>query len=251
MQLAIVPKFETAADVGAEALSRNMAWLKYCPLFSHVPAWRLAVLAAKTTVHRLTLDETLFEHGARAAGLYLVVVGKVALVLPGPGGAEKMLELVEAGGSFGQIALFSDAPFSVSSRAMTECLLLHVPHEAILGQLNIDPLFAQKLLADIATRMHSLVHDIEGYAFRSAAGRLADYLLSLPRAVDTGVVRLPIPKGVLASKLLISRETLSRVLQHWTQMGVIAVSGRSITIRDATRLVDGLDDGARARQHAD
>ncbi len=72
------------------------------------------------------------------------------------------------------------------------------------------------------------MEDIEAANLQSAAQRLVNYLLSQPREGDC--TRFPFSKSVVASKLGLSPETLSRLLNQFSRAGLITVHGRMVII---------------------
>ena len=85
------------------------------------------------------------------------------------------------------------------------------------------------------------MHDIETISLHTADERLVDYLLRLPREGD--MTRLLFNKRIIASKLGLKPETLSRSLQHLSVVGLIAVNGARVQILDEAalrRMVPGL-----------
>ncbi len=228
MSIAAVPL--NAGMSAAASRQRVVDWLKHCALFSHVGPPSLSRIAAECVSSTYAAGTTIFVPGTTSDGFYIVIFGSVALLLPGPGQTEKMVELVGPGESFGQAAMFLEIPFPVASRSLTETLLLHVPRKPMFDLLEQDTTLARKMLAGMALRMHRLIHDIEGYAFRTAASRIADYFMTTSSGSGPSF-RLPVNKTVLASKLLIAPETISRVLKAWIKQGYVEVRGRQITIR--------------------
>jgi CRP-like cAMP-binding protein len=77
---------------------------------------------------------------------------------------------------------------------------------------------------------------------RRGAQRLASYLHSLARtgadASASRTVRLPVSKSVVAARLGLKKETLSRLFKQFTADGLIVVSRRDIEILDAERLTE-------------
>ena len=90
-------------------------------------------------------------------------------------------------------------------------------------------------------RLHSLVQDVETYSLRSSAQRVVGYLLQHCPQNDAECegsfdISLPTSKQVIASRLNLTPETLSRIFHDLAANGLIAVSGKQITINNAKRL---------------
>jgi CRP-like cAMP-binding protein len=73
---------------------------------------------------------------------------------------------------------------------------------------------------------------------RSGAQRLAAYLgeLAEPSTGASCEIRLPVPKAVIAAKLDMKKETLSRLLRDLSGAGLITVNGGFITLLDRVKL---------------
>lgn len=84
-------------------------------------------------------------------------------------------------------------------------------------------------------RLHALLADVEATALKTSSQRVAAFLLA---GSSEGDVVLQTSKGVLASKLSLTPETLSRVLRDLSDAGVIRVKGRRIHICDVAGLAD-------------
>jgi CRP-like cAMP-binding protein len=83
------------------------------------------------------------------------------------------------------------------------------------------------------------VHDLEAHTLRSGTQRVIGYLLrDLPEDAADGpvAVELATSKGVLASRLNITREHFSRILHELSAGALIEVRGRTIRILDPARL---------------
>jgi CRP-like cAMP-binding protein len=110
----------------------------------------------------------------------------------------------------------------------------------VFDEIERDPGFARKMLAGMSKRLHSLISDVESYSLQSGTQRLVGYLLrdDLEHSGDgtAYVVMLPTSKAVVASRLNVTPEHLSRILHDLTSAGLIEVNGREVTIVD----VDGL-----------
>lgn len=211
------------------------------PLFGEVGAEAIEHLAAHTREKRLAKGEVLFQRGDIPRGFHVVVYGQIKLAFSSPQGNEKVVEIIGPQQSFGEAVLFMDRPYPVFAEALTDTLLLSIARNAVFELLETDPSFARRMLAGLSMRLHALVRDVESYSLRSSTQRLIGYLLQhceSPESerVDAQTVALPTSKQVIASRLNLTPETLSRIFAELTQAGLISVAGKQITIHDIGRL---------------
>ena len=206
------------------------------PLFAELSSEQMAALVEGTREKRIAKGEMLFHKGDTPRGLYLVVFGQIKLAFPSSQGNEKVVEIVGAMQSFGEAVMFMDRPYPVFAEALADTLLLHVAKTAVFGMLENDVSFARRLLAGLSLRLHSLVNDVESYSQRSSAQRVIGYLLQHGAATSGGdgqaALVLPTSKQVIASRLNLTPETLSRVFHELAEAGLITVHGKQVTIRD-------------------
>ncbi len=213
-----------------------VAALEQMPLFSELTAEDLDYIASHTRKRHLDKSEVLFQRGDPPRGFYFVVSGQIKLALSSSQGNEKVVEIISPRQSFGEAVMFMNRPYPVFAEALLDTQLLHVSHTAIAGLLEHDIGFAQRLLAAMSIRLHTLIRDVETYSLRSSAQRVIGYLLQLADGDGPCDVSLPTSKQVIASRLNLTPETLSRILHDLTEAGLITVSGRHIILHDPKRL---------------
>ena len=96
------------------------------------------------------------------------------------------------------------------------------------------------MLAGMSMRLHSLINDVESYSLRSSAQRVIGYLLQhCPQATSSATGSsnpLPTSKQIIASRLNLTPETLSRILHELSEAGLITVQGKIIKAHDMRRL---------------
>lgn len=218
------------------------------PLFKEVSDEQRARIAERTRQLRVSRGETLFHRGDPAAGTYIVVYGQIKLSFVSTTGVEKVIEILNQGQSFGEAVMFLDVPHVVTAQALADSLLLLIPKEVVYEGIDHDPGFARRMLAGLSRRLHQLVADVESYSTRSGTERLIGYLLrdcgiEAPRdscAADLPAgpvdVELPVAKGIIASRLNLTQEHLSRILHDLSALKLIEVHGRRIRILDLQRL---------------
>ncbi len=182
--------------------------------------------------------EILFQKGDMPHGFFVLLEGRVNLAFPSELGSERVLEVIKPGETFGDALMFLQRPYPVFAQAIAESSLLAIPEQAISNLLEKDCGFARKMLAGISVRLHELVSNLEACSMRSSAQRVACMLLHYApqQSGQRYDVELPTAKHTLASQLNLTPETFSRVLHVLAEAGLIEVSGRKITVLDASGL---------------
>ncbi|MEO5344662.1 MAG: Crp/Fnr family transcriptional regulator, partial [Gammaproteobacteria bacterium SHHR-1] len=180
--------------------------------------------------------EQLFGQGEQANAFYLLVEGQIKLARLSPGGDEKIIEIINAGGTFAEALMFLRVKhYPVSAHAMKDSSLVRINSEhyfAVLAESN-DTCLA--MLGDLSSRIHGLINEIDKLTLHNAACRIAGYLMS--RVPENGLAfELDIPKLALASRLAIKPETLSRIIKQLSQENLIKVDKSQIEILDPGEL---------------
>lgn len=210
------------------------ALLSHLPLFRSLPADQLHKLARASQTVRVARHGFVFHRGDMASGLYVLASGSVALALPSPSGQEKITEFIGPGQCFGEAVMFLNQPYMEQARALQDSLLIWLDRADIVAVIEHDSGFARRLLHSLSQRLHGLVQDIESMTLQDATQRLIRFLLQQPR--DGMQLRFPCSKHVVACKLGLAPETLSRLLQQLVSAGHISMQGRTITIHDCGAL---------------
>jgi len=219
---------------------KNQSFLANLPLFRELGAGEIERLAQGTRELHVPRGQILFRRGDRCEGLHVVVYGQIKLAFNAADGAEKVVEIMGPGQSFGEAVMFMEKPYPVYSQALADSLLLHIAKAIVFEEIERDPGFARRMIAGLSRRLHGLIGDLEAYSLQSGTQRVIGYLLNaVPDQAAPGApveLRLPASKGVIASRLNLTPEHFSRILHELTEAGLIRVDGRSFSILD----VDGL-----------
>lgn len=214
--------------------------LSRLPLFQELAPAQVNAIATATRERRLTRGEMLFQKGDPSKGFFVIVMGQIKLAFPSTMGNEKVVEVLGPRQSFGEAVMFMDRPFPVFAEALTDCVLLQIGAQGVFDLLSKDALFAKRMLAGLAQRLHGLVQDVESLSQRSSTQRVIGYLIQHCPVDHDGTgpleIALPTSKQVIASRLNLTPETLSRVFNDLSHQNLIAVHGKQITIHDVQRL---------------
>ncbi len=212
------------------------------PLFQQLGEDLLRRIATQTRERRLARGETLFQKGDMPRGFHVIVFGQIKLAFPSVAGNEKVVDILGPKQSFGEAVMFMNRPYPVFAEAIGDSMVLHVAKEAIFDLIATEPQFAHLLLGGLSMRLHSLLHDVESYSLRSSAQRVVGYLLQQcpPNAKDGDEreirVTLPTSKQIIASRLNLTPETLSRIFHDLAEAKLIEVHGKQVVINNLRRL---------------
>jgi CRP-like cAMP-binding protein len=217
-------------DVGATLLQ--------LPMFSELSAEHIAPIAAETRERSLARGEILFQRRDLLTGFYVILSGQIKLAFASAQGNEKVVEVLGPLQSFGEAVMLMERPCPVFAQAVVPTCVLHIPKMRVLELLRSDASFAQSMLAGMAMRLHSLIQDVESYSLRSSTQRVIGYLLQNSILDEIGVIEfvLPTSKQVIASRLNLTPETLSRIFHELSERKLIEVHGRSVMINDMAKL---------------
>ena len=196
-------------------------------------------LARSAHLTRVRRGVVLTLRGQPSEGVIAVADGMLKLALHRADGAERVVRFVGPRGTFGEAAALLGRPSAVDATALADTLVAVIPAAALRGLMGRDVRFAQRMAALLAERMLHLLGEVESSELRPAGERLASYLLGIaePREGD-GVLtaRLPATKTLVAARLGMKKETLSRLLHDLTDRHLIEVSRREISILDRAGL---------------
>lgn len=201
----------------------------------HAAAERL-VSAAK--IVRYDRGATLFLQGEPATAVHVVIDGWIKLYRISPNGSEAVVGIFTKAESFAEAVALRGQPYPVTAEAVSECEIMHIPASALTALIRSDPEVAINVLAATFLHLRSLVGQIEQMKAQTGAQRVAEFLLELcPCTEGSCVVHLPYDKVLIAGRLGMKPESLSRAFSKLRLIGVV-IDRDHAAIEDVARLRD-------------
>lgn len=232
----LTPTQKTMRDLRlAEGVVSNLS------LFSGISPNQRAAVAKHCWTLSARRGATLVSRDQPLAGVYALAYGSVKLALRGTDNEERVLRLVSAGQTFGEAAALLGRPSQYEALALVDSRLIVIPSAAIFSLIDRAPRFARNMVKRLAERTLELLAEVETATMRRGSQRLASYLDSLAEpatAAGSCAVQLPVSKTLVAARLGVKKETLSRLLRQFADDGLITVSRREIAILDRGRLAE-------------
>lgn len=215
--------------------------LRRVPLLSCLDEQDISDLAVVLHRRRFEPREVIVQRGELGNSLYLVLFGRLKVVLLGRDGREVILTLLKAGDFFGEIALLDGGPRSGTVIGVERGELLELTREGFLRLLDREPRIAARLYRELCARLRRANEMIGDLALLDVCGRVAHILLDLAGAAEGRrgeiAVITPRPKlAEIAGRASTSEETVSRVLHRLHEMGAITLSRRALIIHHPEQL---------------
>jgi CRP-like cAMP-binding protein len=213
--------------------------LRRCHLFSELNAAQIHTVLEHTRVVDLQESETLFEQQQPAREFFLLEDGQIKLARYSPDGNEKIIDLISPGGSFAEAIMFAKQPaYPVTAVAILKSRVLCFSASSYIDILRQSTEACFAVMAQMSRRLHGHIAEIDRLTLHSATFRVVCYLLDQLPSTHLGVseVRLDTPKHVIAARLSITPETLSRSFSKLARDGLIEVHDNAITLNDLDKL---------------
>ncbi|MBY5369158.1 Crp/Fnr family transcriptional regulator [Rhizobium leguminosarum] len=184
----------------------------------------------------VAVNERIVAEGQRASHVFCVLSGVVRLTKAEAGGREADVCICEPGDCFGEYLVpmgdayahgaWAAAPVELAQFDLPGLRALAAEHGGI--QRNVMRIMARHLLGSLDC--------IAGDRLHTAAQRVANYFVSrCPNSASQATFRLPYQKRVLAGKLGLAPEALSRAFAALSGAGV-DVRGRTVCIGSVAQL---------------
>ncbi len=201
----------------------------------------LDALVSDATISKCERNQTIFFQGEPAAYFFVVLEGWIKVYRATPAGDEAIVGIFTRGQSFAEAAAFTGGVFPAAAEAVTEARILRVPADRLTDKIAQSPELGLAMLASTSTHLHQLVKQIEQLKTHTGAQRVAEFLVSIaPCRSGPCNIHLPYDKALLAGKLGLKPESLSRTFHKLKDYGV-SIDRNKAVIDDVRALIDLMD----------
>jgi CRP-like cAMP-binding protein len=198
-------------ELAASCRELRAETLRAVHLFHDLPADLLATLLEGGGQTELASEQWIASAGDTARDFHLVLEGEIGLFHQSEEGDEFIVALVGPGELFGEdLALAPGARHALSARALQPSRVADFALDSLRQLLTRDNRLVARLLETLQRRNSILLEEIERVTVQSASERLVTFLLRQRSFGRLAATRLP--KRILASRLSMRPETLSRIL---------------------------------------
>jgi CRP-like cAMP-binding protein len=237
-------------DTGVGEPERVARLLGTLSLFEGAVPLDSAAAFAGATVQSVPAGTLLFDAGQAAETLYVILGGRVRLML-GPDPGSRSLAVLGRGDTIGLAALMRGDRYPVAATVLEDASLVGLPSACVQRLMVEYPVIGARLVGDMAAKLARFVTEIGGFTQRSARARVARLLLDLHRSAasdadrQSGIAFVEL-KRAIASRLAMTPETLSRELHALSGEGLIESRRTRFRVLDEDGLERSAEDAASA-----
>jgi CRP-like cAMP-binding protein len=219
-------------------------FLRRIPLFRELPPEALEAVSRACIERSYDRGQVIFNEEETGQTMYIVQSGRVKVSRWLASGREVILAFHPAGDYFGEMALIDGQTEPATVTAVSSAVILSLDRSRFLALLQQQP-FAIALLRELCNRCREAWKQIALLTHEAAEARVRMVLHQL--CDSSGVVtpegtriNQPLTHRELASIAGVSRETVTRVLGHLIEQGLVSVGeGRCLMVLEPKRLLDG------------
>lgn len=184
---------------------------------------------------------TLYERGARADGIFVVVRGRIILRSRVKSGRGFIPAIIVAGETFGAEGLSADAQYATDATAEVESETLYLGSAKFRTLMREQPVRALAIVGQVMEERSLLVDRLRELATLSVEQRLLNSLLRLSQSGaftdQRGQIELtPARYRILCELVGATRESVSLVLNRLAQDDLVDRAGNNFIIAPVDRL---------------
>jgi len=219
-----------ATPVVSPLLIRNV------PLFSLLRDTQLVLLTQVLLRKPYPKNSTVVAAGDPADALYIVISGRLKVIMSDKEGREVILAILNQGDFFGEMGLIDQAPRSATVVAIDSCELLTMTRADFTKCLQNNFDLTMNVILGLVKRLREADRKIGSLALMDVCGRVARLLMEMAETVDGQKVVTKLPKQQIAKMVGATREMVTRVMKEMETGGHIEVRAHQILLRDSLAL---------------
>jgi CRP-like cAMP-binding protein len=210
-------------------------------VFGALPETDLVRLIAYGSTRRYATGETIFQRGEAGECMMIVLSGRVKIANYSADGKEAVLNFIEPGQVFGEIALLDGRARTADAIAIEPTELFELYRRELLPFLEDHPGAAIRLIEVLCEKLRHTTRIVEDIMFLNMAPRIARGLLRLAeehgrRRGGRTRIDFKLSQRDLGGYVGLARENINRQLRAWRSQGHVTVEEGYITILDEQAL---------------
>lgn len=212
--------------------------LRNTPILAGLQESSLAKLAKASRFVGVEKGVFLFYQHDSADAVFILWSGEMSVVLSSADGREMIIDEMQSGDCFGEVALLTTGQRSAGVVAREDSVTLEITAKAFLSVLDVEPALAREMLKIATQRLSKAQKRESALAFLDAPARVARVLLELDDldrlGSDKGYITLS--QEEVAQRTGLTRQTVAHNLGQWRRRDWILTGRGRIMILNRVAL---------------
>jgi CRP/FNR family cyclic AMP-dependent transcriptional regulator len=205
--------------------------LQAVSLFSGLSKQEIATLAEAAIVRTYPKNTIVVTEGERSDSLYVILSGRVKVLVSDENGKDLVLNIQGPGEYFGERAL-DEGPRSASVATLETCRMAVIANDVLRHFLAEHPDAALQLIKGLIGRVRHATESLKDLALLDVYGRVAKLLLGLAKETDGRmIIDQRFTQQDIADRVSASREMVSRILKDLSVGGYITYDNGRIVVQ--------------------
>ena len=222
---------------------------KYINLIRNVPYFKnlrtsdLLRVINSGQLKRYQQNKFIYYKGDDAAGMYVLLAGKVHLCNYSCEGQSQIFSTVEPVTMFNEVTAIDGGPNPATAIAVRNCLAWNIGHQAfeVLVKEYPDPVLGLAMMRVLAGRTRELITLCGDLSFSPVLARCAKLILELSDHGKKRIDRQDFPLSDLSALIATAPESVSRSLSWLDKQGLIKTDRQHISVENPAGLLDLAD----------
>lgn len=226
-------------------IADKMLLLREHLLFRELPAPVIEHLAAYMKTRTVPRGKAIFAKGDPGTGLLGVLAGSVRISVASTDGRDVVLNIIQKGEIFGEIALLDGHPRTADATAVSDCELVTIERREFMQFLRSQPEVPLKLIEVLCARLRRTSEQVQDVTFLNLPTRLAKALLRMVPASNSSAreKKMTITQREISQIIGMSRESTNKQLREWEKRGWIRLERGGITVLAPDKLTEIAEEG--------
>ncbi|MGD9961906.1 Crp/Fnr family transcriptional regulator [Nocardioides sp.] len=226
-------------DVDIERAAREGPDQLWCmsevDIFCDLDESEMATLSQAAPMRRYGSGELVYTPHQPLEALFILKQGRIRIFRVSPDGRALTTAIISPGTIFGEMVIVGQQMHDSFAEAM-EDIVVCVMSEADVRRLLLgDSRIATRISETLGRRLGALEQRLSDAVFKSVPERIAGALVALAQGASSGFGReahVKLTHDQLAALAATSRETTTKVLGEFADLGLISLGRGKITVHD-------------------
>jgi CRP/FNR family transcriptional regulator len=209
---------------------QNKLCARSVPVFAYLDENELGKVVSLIIRRHYTKGELIHMEGDLSQSLIIINQGMIKTFRYTPDGKEQILYIFSEGDFFGEMNLFLKGEALYNAQALADTHICMINKEDLQKLLRVHPDIGFKIMEELCARLNRMEEMIQRMSSNDADLRVNMVLLEFSKKYGYNsekgrTIELPLSREGIANYIGVTRETVSRKLNHLKDEGIIELIG--------------------------